>query len=40
MRSMDETVMVSPDGKNMTGPCSGRDATGKQVTAVAVFEYK
>ncbi len=37
---MHETVVVSPDGKTMTGTYSGTDATGKQVTAVAVFERK
>ena len=37
---MHETVVVSPDGKSMTGTYSGTDATGKQVTAVAVFEKK
>ena len=35
---MHETVVLSPDGKIMTGTYSGTDATGKQVTAVAVFE--
>jgi hypothetical protein len=34
---MHETVVVSPDGKSMTGTYSGTDATGKQVSAVAVF---
>ncbi len=37
---MHETVVVSPDGKSMTGTYSGTDATGRQVTAVAVFERK
>ncbi len=37
---MNETVVVSPDGKSLTGTYSGTDATGKQVTAVAVFERK
>lgn len=35
---MHETVVVSPDGKTMTGTYSGTDATGKQATAVAVFD--
>ena len=35
---MHETVMVSPDGKTMTGTYSSTDASGKQVTAVAIFE--
>ena len=35
---MHETVVVSQDGKTMTGTYSGTDATGKNVTAVAVFE--
>ncbi len=35
---MHETVVLSRDGKTMTGTYSGTDATGKQVTAVAVFE--
>jgi len=33
-----ETVTVSPDGKTLTGSYSGTDATGKQVTATAVFD--
>jgi len=37
---MHETVVVSPDGKILTGTYSGTDAAGKQVTAVAVFEKK
>ena len=35
---MNETVVVSPDGKTMTGIYSGIDAIGRPVTAVAVFE--
>jgi hypothetical protein len=35
---MYETVVVSPDGKTMTGTYSGTDASGKQVTAIAVFD--
>ena len=35
---MHETVVVSRDGKTMTGTYSGTDASGKQVAAVAVFE--
>ncbi len=35
---MHETVVLSPDGKTMTGTYSGTDPTGKQVTAVAIFE--
>ena len=35
---MHETVVVSADGKTMTGTYSGTDATGKQVAAVAVFD--
>jgi hypothetical protein len=35
---MHETVVVSADGKTVTGTYSGTDATGKQVTAVAVFD--
>lgn len=35
---MHETVVVSPDGKTMTGTYSGTDATGRQVTAIAVFD--
>jgi len=35
---MHETVVISPDGKTMTGSYSGTDATGKQVTASAVFD--
>ncbi len=35
---MHETVVLSRDGKIMTGTYSGTDATGKQVTAVATFE--
>jgi hypothetical protein len=35
---MHETVVVSPDGKTMTGTYSGTDASGKQVTAIAIFE--
>jgi hypothetical protein len=37
---MHETVVVSPDGKRMTSTYSGTDATGKPVTAIAVFEKK
>lgn len=33
-----EEATVSPDGKTLTGTYSGTDLTGKQVTAVAVFE--
>ncbi len=35
---MHETVTVSPDGRTMTGTYSGTDATGKDVTATAIFE--
>ena len=35
---MHETVVVSADSKNMTGTYSGTDASGRNVTAVAVFE--
>ncbi len=35
---MHETVVLSPDGKIMTGTYSGTDAAGRQITAVAVFE--
>ena len=35
---MNETVVVSPDGRTVTGTYSGTDATGKQVTAIAVFD--
>jgi hypothetical protein len=35
---MRETVVVARDGRTLTGTYSGTDATGKQVTAVAVFE--
>ncbi len=35
---MHETVTVSTDGKTMTGTYSGTDATGKNVTAVAIFD--
>ncbi len=37
---MRETVVVSPDGKTMTGTYSGTDATGKQATATAVFDKR
>jgi hypothetical protein len=37
---MHETVVVSPDGKSMTGTYSSTDAVGIHVTAVAVFEKK
>jgi hypothetical protein len=37
---MHETVVLSPDGKIMTGTYSGADATGKQYRAVAVFERR
>jgi hypothetical protein len=37
---LNETVVVSPDGKTLTGTYHGTDATGKQVTAVAVFEKR
>jgi hypothetical protein len=37
---MHETVVVSPDGKSITGTYSGTNATGNQVTAVAVFEKR
>ena len=33
-----ETVVVSKDGKILTGTYSGTDATGKGVTGIAVFE--
>jgi hypothetical protein len=35
-----ETVVVSPDGKSMTATYFSTDATGKQVTTIAVFERK
>ncbi|HYK90032.1 MAG TPA: hypothetical protein VE398_14755 [Acidobacteriota bacterium] len=35
---MNETVVVSPDNKTMTGTYSGADTSGKSVTAVAVFD--
>ena len=35
---MHETVVVTPDGQSMTGTYSGTDASGKQVTAIAIFE--
>ena len=35
-----ETAVVSPDGNSITGSYSITDATGKQVTAIAVFEKK
>jgi len=34
---MRETVAVSPDGRTLTGTYSGTDATGKEVSAVAVL---
>lgn len=37
---MKETAVVSPDGNSITGTYSISDSTGKQVTAVAVFEKK
>ena len=37
---MKETAVVSPDGNSITGTYSITDATGKQVTAIAVFEKK
>ena len=37
---MHETVVVSPDGKSMTATYFSTDATGKQVTTVAVFDRK
>jgi hypothetical protein len=37
---MNETVVVSPDGKSMTATYLSTDASGKQVTNVAVFERK
>lgn len=37
---MKETAVVSPDGNSITGTYSVTDATGKQVTAIAVFEKK
>jgi hypothetical protein len=30
--------VVSADGKTLTGTYSGKDAAGKQVTGMAVFE--
>jgi hypothetical protein len=33
-----ETAVVSPDGKTLTGTYHGTDATGREVSAVAVFE--
>lgn len=35
---MKETVVVSKDGKTLTGTYSGTDPTGKQITGIAVFE--
>jgi hypothetical protein len=35
---MHETVVVAADGKTMTGTYSGTDATGRQVSGVAVFD--
>jgi len=35
---MHETVVLSPDGKTMTGTYSSTDAAGKPVTAFAIFE--
>ena len=35
-----EIAVVSPDGNSMTGTYSTTDATGEQVTAIAVFEKK
>jgi hypothetical protein len=37
---MQETAVVSPDGKRITGTYSITDATGNLVTAIAVFEKK
>jgi hypothetical protein len=37
---MKETAVVSPDGNSITGTYSITGATGKQVTAIAVFEKK
>ena len=38
---MRETVVVSADGRSMTGTYSGTDATGKQAaTATAVFDRR
>ena len=37
---MKETAVVSSDGNSITGTYSITDATGKQVTAIAVFEKK
>ena len=37
---MNETVVVSPNGKSMTATYLSTDASGKQVTNVAVFERK
>ena len=35
-----EKTVISPDGNIVTGTYSMTDATGKQVTAIAVFEKK
>jgi hypothetical protein len=35
-----ETIVISPDGKYMTGTNSGTDPTGKEITAVYVMEKK
>ena len=35
-----ETAVVSPDGSSIIGTYSTTDATGKQVTAIAVFDKK
>ncbi len=35
---MHEKVTISPDGRTMTGTYSGTDASGKDVTATAVFD--
>ena len=37
---MHETVVVSPDGKSMIATYLSTDASGKQVTTIAVFERK
>jgi hypothetical protein len=37
---MQETAIVSHDGRTMTGTYSATDADGKQITATAVFDRK
>ena len=37
---MQETAVISPDGRTMMGTYSVTDAEGKQITATAVFDKK